>query len=230
MLAPYTPFFPGSYHLGTGKKFAVGLEGANVVAEAFKQSGYNPANAEKLLTKKLSEHLIAAEKLAQEIAKDSRWEYLGIDPTPAPLKKVSIGEAIENFIGNHFGSSGTLTAAAIITRAERAVSVKQIGYVGLMLPVLEDTRLAERWSEGATTIDTLLAYSAVCATGLDTVPLPGEVTEEQLSRIIGDMAILAYKWDTPLTARLLPVKGRKAGQRSDFDDQWLENATLQPLP
>ncbi len=29
MLKPFAPFFPGSYHLGAGKQFAIGFEGAN---------------------------------------------------------------------------------------------------------------------------------------------------------------------------------------------------------
>jgi hypothetical protein len=99
-----------------------------------------------------------------------------------------------------------------------------------MLPVLEDKRLAQRWSEGAITIDSLLAYSAVCSTGLDTVPLPGDVTEEQLAKIYGDMATLAFKWKKQLTARLQPVKGKHAGEMTEFDDPFLVNAKLQPLP
>jgi uncharacterized protein len=99
-----------------------------------------------------------------------------------------------------------------------------------MLPVLEDTRLAQRWSEGAMNVDSMLAYSAVCSTGLDTIPLPGDVTEDQLARIIGDVATLAIKWKKPLTARLLPVKGRKAGEKSDFDNPHLVNTVLQKLP
>src|SRR5439155_17289264 len=84
--------------------------------------------------------------------------------------------------------SGTLTAAATITAAVKDVKVKQTGYTGLMLPILEDTRLAQRWSEGHLSIDALLSYSAVCGTGLDTIPLPGDITAEQLALIIGDMA------------------------------------------
>jgi acyl CoA:acetate/3-ketoacid CoA transferase alpha subunit len=33
-----------------------------------------------------------------------------------------------------------------------------------------------------------------------------------------------------LNACLLPVSGKRAGERSDFDDPHLTNATLQPLP
>jgi hypothetical protein len=83
--------------------------------------------------------------------------------------------------------------------------------------------------EGMLSIDSLLAYSSVCGTRLDTVPLPGDVTEETLARIIGDMAVLAVKWNKPLTARLQPVHGRKAGEMSEFDDPFLVNAKLQPV-
>ena len=51
-----------------------------------------------------------------------------------------------------------------------------------MLPVLEDPTLSSRWGEGTYTITSLLAYSAVGANGLETVPLPGDVTEEQIAR------------------------------------------------
>ena len=114
--------------------------------------------------------------------------------------------------------SGTLTAAATITAAIKNVKVKQTGYSGLMLPVLEDTRLAQRWSEGRISIDALLSYSAVCGTGLDTIPLPGDITADQLSLIIGDMASLAVKWHKPLSARLFPALGKGWGEMTEFDD------------
>ena len=98
-----------------------------------------------------------------------------------------------------------------------------------MLPILEDERLAQRWSEGNVSIDALLSYSAVCGTGLDTVPLPGDVTEQQLDLIIGDVASLAFKWHKPLSARLLPIAGKGPGESTDFDDPFLVNATIQPL-
>ncbi len=88
----------------------------------------------------------------------------------------------------------------------------------------------QRWSEGRISLDGLLSYSSVCATGLDTVPFPGDVSAEQIARILGDVASLAYKWHKPLSARLLPVKGKHAGEESNFDDPHLTNATLQPLP
>jgi uncharacterized protein (UPF0210 family) len=137
---------------------------------------------------------------------------------------------VEAFTGEEFGSSGTLTVAALITDALRSIPVKRAGYSGLMVPVLEDEVLAARWSQGTLNLDALLAYSAVCGTGLDTVPLPGDVSVEQLERIIGDMASLAVKLRKPLSARLMPVAGKKAGERTEFNDPFLVNTTLQPLP
>ena len=230
MLGPYGPFFPGSYHTGAGRQFSVGLESANVVQAALAAYPGYIGRAEKALTADLSLYAVECEQIAREIEKRSGWTYAGLDPTPAPAGEISIGDAIEKFSGAKFGSSGTMTAAAMITRAVKSVPVKRVGYAGLMVPVLEDSTLAQRWSEGVFNIDALLAYSAVCGTGLDTVPLPGDVTEDQLARIIGDMATLAYKWKKPLSARLQPVAGKKAGEKTEFNNPHLVDATIQKLP
>jgi uncharacterized protein (UPF0210 family) len=230
MVAPYEPFYPGSYHTGSGRKFAIGLESANIVFDVLKETKGQPEAAAQRLKQELSRHAAEAESISQQIATQSGWEYLGIDPTPASLGDVSIGAAIEAYTGHPFGSSRTLSTSFLITTGVKSVSDKHVGYSGMMLPVLEDQRLAQRWSEGKISVDGLLSYSSVCATGLDTVPLPGDISEEQIARILGDVASLAFKWHKPLAARLLPVKGKHAGERSDFDDKYLTNATIQPLP
>jgi uncharacterized protein (UPF0210 family) len=224
-----TPFFPASYFAGQGKQFAIGLESANVVAEVL-ASTKSPAEAEARLISVLSMYAADIEKTAVGIGAASGWTYGGIDLSPAPLKEVSIGRAIENFTGAPLGSSGTLSTAGLITRALKSIPVKQAGYSGLMLPVLEDEVIAHRWNEGRLSIDALLSYSAVCGTGLDTIPLPGDVTPEQLERILGDVATLSVKWHKPLSARLQPVTGKKPGDTTQFDNPFLTNATIQPLP
>jgi uncharacterized protein len=230
MLPPYDPFFPGSYHTGPGHHFSVGLQAANVVQHAFAANPGDIENAEKTLSAELARYDEDAERIASGLASRTGWTYEGIDPTPAPLGEVSIGGAIERFTGAPFGSSGTVTAAAMITRAVKSVGVKQVGYAGLMVPVLEDSVLAKRWSEGTYNVDALLAYSAVCATGLDTVPLPGDISEDQLARMIGDVATLAYKWKKPLAARLLPIAGKKVGDKTNFAGPFLSNAVVQKSP
>jgi uncharacterized protein (UPF0210 family) len=229
LVPPGTPFYPASYYAGRGHEFAIGLQSANVVAEALGTT-HDVKAAQQAIEDALGPHARAVEAVAQRAAGATGWNYLGLDLSPAPLKEISIGAAIENFTGAPLGSSGTLTAAALITRALRALPVKRIGYSGLMLPVLEDSDIAKRWDEGTLSLDALLAYSSVCGTGIDVAPLPGDVSQEQLARIIGDMASLAVKLQKPLSARLLPVAGKKAGERTEFDDPFLVNATIRPLP
>lgn len=230
MLKPLSPFFPGSYHTGPGKQFAIGFEGANVVQEVFAKDKGKAEAATADLTAELTKHAVVADRIGNAVASETGWSYAGVDPTPAPLAEVSIGAAIEAFTGAKFGSSGTLTAARIITAAVKAVPVKQTGYSGLMVPVMEDKLLAQRWAESTYNTDSLLAYSAVCGTGLDTIPLPGDVSVEQLERMYADVASLAAKWNKPLSARLQPVQGKKPGDRTDFDDPYLFNTTIHPLP
>jgi uncharacterized protein (UPF0210 family) len=230
MLKPYGPFFPGSYHTGAGGQFAIGFEGANVVRDVFARDKGNAEAATADLTAALSKHASVAATVGKKVAGETGWTYLGVDPTPAPLGDASIGAAIEAFTGARFGSSGTLTAAHIITAAVKAVPEKQVGYSGLMVPVLEDKVLAQRWAESTYNIDSVLAYSAVCGTGLDTIPLPGDISCEQMERIFGDVASLAVKWNKPLSARLQPVQGKKPGDRTEFQDSTLFNTTLHALP
>jgi hypothetical protein len=228
MLKPYGPFYPGAWHPGGGpRSFAIGLEAANVVMDVFARE-HDPRTAGKALTEALAVHARAVEAAATKAAAGSGWTYAGIDPTPAPGGQVSIGAAIEAFIGAPFGSPGTETASGIITRAVKAVPVKQTGYSGLMLPVLEDAVLMRRWTEGTYGLDSILAYSAVCAGGVDTVPLAGDTSEDAIARIVGDVATLAFKWNKPLAARLLPSPGKKAGDLTEFSGA-LGNAIIQPL-
>jgi uncharacterized protein len=224
-----TPFYPASYLTGPGKQFALALQSANVVGEALTGAKSVEA-AEARLKNILGRSAQEIEKTSEQVALQTGWKYGGIDLSPAPLKDISIGGAIEKFYGVPVGSSGTLTVAALITRALREIPVTHAGYSGLMIPILEDSVLAQRWSEGRLTMDALLSYSAVCGTGLDTIPLPGDIAVEQISRILGDVASLAVKWHKPLSARLQPAPGRKPGEMTEFDDPFLVNAKIQPLP
>ena len=225
MLKPHCPFYPGAYNAGAAKAFSVGLEGAGVVIDVFKRAR-DPRTAGQALTAALTKYAQQAETIAMKAATPA-WTYAGLDPTPAPLGEVSIGRAIETFTGNAFGAPGTMTAVRIITAAVQSVPVKRVGYSGLMVPVLEDAVLVRRWAERTFTRDSLLAYSAVCAGGLDTVPLPGDIGQEQIAEILSDVASLAHKWQKPLAARLLPVPGRKSGEQTEFEDSRMANTLIQ---
>ena len=103
------------------------------------------------------------------------------------------------------------------------------GFSGLFLPVLEDATLARRVAEGSLGVMDLLLYSAVCGTGLDTIPLPGDTTTEQLSAVLLDLASLSSRLDKPLTARLMPIPGKKAGDPTGFSFDYFANSRVMAL-
>jgi hypothetical protein len=95
--------------------------------------------------------------------------------------------------------------------------------------VLEDGVLAKRWEAGTINRDSLMSYSSVCSTGLDAIPLPGDVSEHDLENIIADMASLAVKWHKPLSVRMLPVAGKHAGDLTEFGSPYLVNIRIQKV-
>jgi uncharacterized protein (UPF0210 family) len=220
------PFFPVSYTSGSGQEFAIGLESANVAEEALAATKQSLAQASERLTAALESQARKVEAIARQVETQTGWSYQGIDLTPVPLKDISIGAALESLAGNQLGSPGTLSAAFAITSAVQRVQAKRVGYSGLMLPVLEDSILAKRWEAGAISRDSLMSYSSVCSTGLDAVPLPGDISQRDLENIISDMASLAVKWHKPLSTRLLPVAGKGIGDMTEFASPYLVNIRI----
>ncbi|MGZ6316973.1 MAG: DUF711 family protein, partial [Anaerolineales bacterium] len=69
----------------------------------------------------------------------------------------------------------------------------------------------------------------VCGTGLDTVPLPGDTSTEQIFPLLLDLCALALRLDKPLTARLMPIPGRRAGDPTTFDFGFFANSKVMAL-
>lgn len=130
-----------------------------------------------------------------------------------------------------FGGTGSLAAAAAITTALQSIpDIQTTGYCGLMLPVLEDRRLAELGMTAnindRLTIQKLLYISSVCGVGVDTVPIPGNVAIERLSSLILDMAALAGRWNKPLSCRVFPVPEGNGGDETTFDSPYMCNSCI----
>ena len=222
-----TPFFPVAYHHGSDA-VALGLESPQLLSAAFAAAN-TLAEAKQRLAASLESRLGPLERLVRGAARRDERSYLGIDVSPAPGKDASIGAAIEALTGVPFGAASTLAGCAAITDVLKSVRFKTCGYSGLMLPVLEDPVLAQRASEGRFSVRDLLLYSSVCGTGLDVVPLPGDVAADQLAALIADVAALSTKLRKPLAARLFPVPGRKVGELARFNDPYLTDCSVMKL-
>src|SRR5947199_194635 len=222
-----TPFFPVAYHRGSAA-FSIGLEPPGLLQEAFAESKDIDEGKAKLKTL-LESELGPVEKEASAIARSEHREYLGFDVSPAPSKDRSIGAAIEALTRVPFGSASTLAACAAITDVLKNLRIKTCGYSGLMLPVLEDPVLATRAAEGRYSVRELLLYSSVCGTGLDVVPLAGDISAKELAALIRDVAALSTKLHKPLSARLFLIPGKKAGERAEFNNPFLASSVVMKL-
>jgi uncharacterized protein (UPF0210 family) len=172
------------------------------------------------------------EETSTTLAKTYNMDFKGLDfsSAPYPTRDISVGAALENLGLPALGLSGSLAAAAFLMDALDKASFQRTGFNGLMLPLLEDAVLAQRGAEGTLTITDLLLYSAVCGTGLDTLPIPGDASPEQIQAILLDIAALALRLDKPLTARLMPIPGKKAGEDTGFDFEYFANSKVLALP
>jgi len=158
----------------------------------------------------------AASKLeaaAQKLTRIYGYDFKGLDFTLAPFPE----------------ESGSLFASAFLTDTLDRARFTRTGFNGLMLPVLEDSGLAQRASDGSLTVTDLLLCSAVCGTGLDVIPLPGDTSADQIYPLLLDVAALALRLGKPLTARLMPIPGKQAGDPTEFNFPYFANSRVMPL-
>jgi len=215
---PGTPFFPAAYHDGGAPAFAVATEAADLALVA-SETASDLADAHRCLCDRIEAEAARLAAVADRLAAQHAMRFHGIDFSlaPFPTLQCSIGAALEALIGQPLGAAGSLAAAATLTDAIGQARFPRVGFCGLMLPVLEDIVLAQRAAEERLNVGELLQWSAVCGTGLDTVPLPGDVSEGALARLLFDVAALSVRLHKPLTARLMPLPGKVAGDPVHFD-------------
>jgi uncharacterized protein (UPF0210 family) len=224
---PHSPFFPAAYHDGGSPAIAIATEAADLAVAAFSDaSSLEEARARLVASVEVVGGQLA--NLIRPLAYRVGYRFAGIDFSLAPFPEEarSIGAAVERLGASRFGAPGTLFVSALLTQCLDQANYPRCGFNGLMLPVLEDAILAARSRERLFTINDLLLYSAVCGTGLDTVPLPGDVTDEELAGIMLDVATLAVRLNKPLTARLMPVPGARPGDITEFDFSYFANGRV----
>ncbi|KAL4434181.1 hypothetical protein ABPG75_000622 [Micractinium tetrahymenae] len=234
----------------TARGFAIGTENSALLHRAFEAAAAEVAAsggaanvldvAQGCLRRVLASALQPVEALAQQLSTSARQAYLGIDASLAPaLEPPSIPAAYELLGLGRFGGAGTLAISERITAAIKSLSLKFTGFSGLMLPVCEDAGLVAAANEGRISIGSLLHFSAVCGVGLDTVPVPGATQQQPAGEreavlnatasLLLDTAALAFRLNKPLSVRLLPVPGGRAGEVTAFDSPYLINGRILPL-
>ena len=217
-VGPGSPFFPAAYHAGGPPAFAIATEAADLAVEAFEHAP-DLDSAGRRLTESIEG---AARRLTHAVVACTELQgahYAGIDFSlaPFPTEAASIGAAIERMGVARVGLPGSAMAAALLTQAIDRADFPRTGFCGLLLPIFEDAVLARRAGEGALDVSDLLLYCTMCGTGLDTLPLAGDTPAESIAALLLDVAAVALRHAKPLTARLMPLPGKRAGDPVEFD-------------
>jgi uncharacterized protein (UPF0210 family) len=222
------PFFPAAYHDGDEPRFALAVESADLAVDAFSGAS-NLEDGRQTLIHEIERHGQALAKIAATRLWNVPFGGIDFSLAPYPDDAHSLGGAVERMGVPRIGLHGSLAAAALLTEAIDRADFPHTGFSGFMQPVLEDSVLAKRAADGTLTVKDALLYSAVCGTGLDTVPLSGDTTAEQIVPLLLDLSALALRLDKPLTARLMPVPGKKAGDVTTFDFGFFANSRVMKL-
>lgn len=223
------PFFPAAYWNQDEPAFAIAVESADVAVNAFAGTSSIHEGRSALISA-IENHSKNLTQVSNSLITNS-LKFLGIDFSLAPFPDDahSLGNAVEKMGVPKIGLHGSLAAAAILTEAIERANFQHIGFNGFMQPVLEDSVLAKRAAEGTLTIKDALLYSAVCGTGLDTVPLAGNSTADEIAPLLLDLCALSLRLNKPLTARLMPIPNKVAGDETDFDFAFFAKSKVMKL-
>lgn len=239
---PLIPYFPAGYHrTALGDRFVVGLETPDLlvaVLEDFNMSSKARTHNdrfqgyEKVMRDALQHHITAINNIIGLSTIDQPFAFSGFDSSAAPSKNcASMVDVYEQMGVAYFGAAGTVEASSLLTRVFKSIQgVDLVGFSGLMLALTEDTGLARGSINADFDIRSLLTYSAVCGIGLDTVPIPGDTSIAKIAALMRDTGTMAYRLDKPLTVRVFPVPGLKAGDMTAFESDDLCNCAVLAVP
>jgi hypothetical protein len=223
------PFMAGAY-LGVGVADAVinvGVSGPGVVKRAIERNrdgrpNLNLGDIAEIIKKTACKVTRVGELIGREVAQnlDIKFGVVDLSLAPTPTVGDSIGEIFQALGLTHIGVPGSTAALAMLNDAVKkggAFASSHVGGLsGAFIPVSEDLNIAHAADRGFLSIEKLEAMTCVCSVGLDMVPIPGDISVECLAGIIADeMAIGMINSKTTAT-RLIPVPGKKAGDRVYF--------------
>jgi uncharacterized protein (UPF0210 family) len=159
-----------------------------------------------------------------------------VDLSLAPTPQVgdSVGEILQAMGISEIGGPGTTAALALLNDAVKkggAFASSSVGGLsGAFIPVCEDACLAQAAASGSLTIEKLEAMTSVCSVGLDMVPIPGDTPPETIAALIADELAIGVVNRKTTAARIIPVPGKKAGDKAVFGGLFGESAVMPVRP
>ncbi len=219
------PFMAGAFH-GAGeaeKVINVGVSGPGVVYHALQDVKGAPFDVVAETVKKTAFRVTRMGQLvAQEASKrlDTAFGIVDLSLAPTPAVGDSVARILEEMGLERCGTHGTTAALALLNDAVKKgglmASSSVGGLSGAFIPVSEDEGMIAAAEAGTLTLDKLEAMTCVCSVGLDMIAIPGGTPASTISAIIADEAAVGMINGKTTAVRLLPVPGKKVGDRIEL--------------
>jgi uncharacterized protein len=223
------PFMAGAY-LGVGEPDAVinvGVSGPGVVKMAIDRArkadpSLDLGRLSEIIKRTSFKVTRVGELIGRKVADRLGVPFGVVDLSLAPTPNVgdSVGEIFQSLGLKSIGCPGSTAALAMLNDAVKKGGIFASSHVGglsgAFIPVSEDLNIAEAARTGRLTMEKLEAMTSVCSVGLDMVAIPGDTSAETISGIIADEMAIGVINHKATAARLIPVPGKKAGERAAF--------------
>ena len=219
------PFMAGAFHGVTEPETVinVGVSGPGVVKHALEAvRGQDIGVVAETIKKTAFKITRVGQLVAQEAAKRLHTQFGIIDLSLAPTPAVgdSVAHILEEIGLESCGCPGTTAALAMLNDAVKKGGLMASSYVGglsgAFIPVSEDAGMIAAVEKGSLTIEKLEAMTCVCSVGLDMIAVPGDTTAATISAVIADEAAVGMINNKTTAVRLIPVPGKKVGDKVEF--------------
>ena len=219
------PFMAGAFH-GVGEAeciINVGVSGPGVIKSALENTRGESFNVVADTIKNTAFKITRVGQLvANEAARRLNVPFGIVDLSLAPTPAVgdSVARILEEMGLETCGCHGTTAALALLNDAVKKGGIMASsnvgGLSGAFIPVSEDEGMIHAVDIGALNIEKLEAMTCVCSVGLDMIAIPGDTPDSTISAIIADEAAIGVINNKTTAVRLIPVYGKKVGDRAKF--------------
>ena len=219
------PFMAGAFH-GPGEGEAVlsvGVSGPGAVDAACKEYEGKPLDEladgiKKTAFKITRMGLLVGTEAAKRLG--VQFGILDLSLAPTPAVGDSVARILEHMGLEAAGAPGTTAALALLTDMVKKggvmASTNVGGLSGAFIPVSEDEGMIAAVKSGAMSLEKLEAMTCVCSVGLDMIAIPGDVSASTVSGIIADEMAIGMVNNKTTAVRIIPVPGKKVGDRVEF--------------
>lgn len=207
-----SPYFPTSCYEEEG--FSLGLQPTDLASDSSSLSEFKA---------KMCEVWLQLEEIFPE------KNFLGIDSSLAPMGwEGSLIAPLERWFGP-FDQLPLSSVFVELTKFIKEHNPKPIGLCGMMLPALEDFRLAELYERGAFSLERNLFLSLHSGLGIDTYPIGLDEDPAKVFQVLQLLQNLSHKYQKPLSARFISDGKAKIGEKLNLQSPYMTDVIVRSL-